>query len=97
MITEVGERLAKMLNKQATNKCIDIVTRTVQNTFYDQIWRVQCRKIQEWEKENNITSKMKKGIRRSEKVVKGQCNKRKKEKRKTRKSKPNEERSLKVN
>src|ERR1043165_9748813 len=44
---DVGQRLAKMLSKQATAKCIDIVTRTVWNTFYDQIWRVRCKKVQE--------------------------------------------------
>ena len=36
-ILKVEERLRQLLNKQTTQKCIDIVTRTVWNTFYDQV------------------------------------------------------------
>ena len=53
-----------------TQKCLDIVTRTVWNTFYDQVWRVHCEKIQDWEKKTNITNKMKKGARVKEKLDK---------------------------
>jgi hypothetical protein len=60
---KVEKRLKQLLSKQATQKCIDIVTRTVWNTFYDQVWRVRCDKIQAWEKKTNITNKMKKGAR----------------------------------
>ena len=44
--------------------------RTIWNTFYDQVWRVRCEKIQAWEKENNITNRMKKGTRARKKAKK---------------------------
>jgi hypothetical protein len=70
---KVEKRISQMLDKQATQRCIGIITRTVWNTFYDQVWRVRCGKVQEWEKKMNITSKMKKGARirkKSEKRIK---------------------------
>ncbi|CAG8699454.1 13256_t:CDS:2, partial [Racocetra persica] len=46
IMTEVGKKLDQLLNRQAAEKCINIVTKTVWNTFYDQIWRVQYEKVQ---------------------------------------------------
>jgi len=60
---EVEKRISRILDRWATQKCINIVTRTVWNTFYDQVWRVRCEKVQEWERKVNITGKMKKGAR----------------------------------
>ena len=72
---KVVKRLKQLLDKQAVQKCIDIVSRTVWNTFYDQVWRIQCGKVQEWEKKTNITGRMKKGaranVKRREKKDKG--------------------------
>jgi hypothetical protein len=67
---KVKKGIEQLLNKNATQKCIDIATRTVWNTFYDQVWRVRCERVQEWEKSSNITNRMKKG-ERGEKRLKG--------------------------
>ena len=37
---KVKKEIERLLTKQATQKCIDIVMRTVWNTFYDQVWRI---------------------------------------------------------
>ena len=58
---KVVKRLEQLLDRQALQKCIDVVTRTVWNTFYDQVWRIRCERVQEWEKETNITGRMKRG------------------------------------
>src|ERR1043165_619794 len=88
---KVKKEIERLLTKQATQKCIDIVTRTVWNTFYDQVWRTRCERIQEWEKRINITSKMKKGVRTSEKLEKrkGKSKQTKKEEKEKKIKKPN--------
>ena len=36
----VEKQLNQILDKRVLQKCIDIATRTVWNTFYDQVWRI---------------------------------------------------------
>ena len=37
ILIKVKEKLEQLLHRQAAQKCINIVTRTVWNTFYDQV------------------------------------------------------------
>jgi septin family protein len=38
----------------------NILAETTWNTFYEQVWRIRCEKVNAWEKEEGITSKEKK-------------------------------------
>jgi hypothetical protein len=39
---------------------MNIVAKTAWDTFYEQVWRIRCEKVNKWEKKEGITGKMKK-------------------------------------
>src|ERR1043165_6503270 len=53
------DRLAQFLNTKASQQFVGIVAKTAWDTFYEQVWRIRCEKVNEWEKKEGITSKMK--------------------------------------
>ena len=66
------DRLAQLLNTKARQRFVGIVAKTAWDTFYEQVWRIRCEKVNEWEKKERITSKMKR-----EKRIKNSSKKRK--------------------
>ena len=64
---ETQDRLAQLLNKKSKQQFADVVSRTAWDTFYEQVWRIRCEKIIKWEKEEGITSKMKKETQKKKK------------------------------
>ena len=56
------DRLSQLLNTKSRQQFINVVVRTAWDTFYEQVWRIRCEKIIEWEKEREVTSKTKKKI-----------------------------------
>ena len=67
ILKETQDRLAQLLNKKSKQQFANIVSRTAQDTFYKQVWRIKCEKIIKWEKEKGITSKMKKETQKKKK------------------------------
>jgi len=61
-----------------------VVARTAWDTFYEQVWRIRCEKIIEWEKKIGITgkSKRKKDERLKEPRKQGKANQEKVERKK---------------
>src|SRR6185436_1549185 len=60
------DRLSQLLNTKSRQQFINVVVRTAWDTFYEQVWRIRCEKIIEWEKEREVTSKTKKKINKKE-------------------------------
>ena len=54
------DELAKLLNTRSRQQFANTVAITAWDTFYEQVWRIRCEKIIEWEKKVGITGKMKK-------------------------------------
>jgi signal transduction histidine kinase len=54
------DRLTQLLSTKARQRFIETVAKIAWDTFYEQVWRIQCEKINEWEKKEGITTKMKK-------------------------------------
>src|SRR5260364_41032 len=62
-------RLTHLLKTKSRKKFVSTVLRTAWNTFYEQVWRIRCGKVNEWEKEKKITGKMKRRIKERKKPV----------------------------
>ena len=56
---ETQDKLAQLLNSKAKQQFVNAVAITAQDTFYEQVWRICCEKIIEWEKKIGITDKIK--------------------------------------
>ena len=53
------DKLAQHLSLKSRQQFANIVARTAWDTFYKQVWRIRCEKINKWEKEIGITSRVK--------------------------------------
>ena len=61
---KIQDRLAQLLNTKARQQFVSTVAKTVWDTFYEQVQRVRCEKVNSWEKREGITGKMKKDRRK---------------------------------
>jgi hypothetical protein len=57
---ETQDKLAQLLNSKSRQQFVNAVAITAWDTFYEQVWRIRCEKIIEWEKKVGITGKTKK-------------------------------------
>ena len=57
---ETQDRLTQLLSKKSKQQFASVISRTAWDTFYEQVWRIRCKKIIEQEKKEGITCKMKK-------------------------------------
>ena len=53
------DKLAQLLSSKTRQQFANTVAKTAWDTFYEQVWRIHCEKVNEWEKKEGITSKMK--------------------------------------
>jgi len=53
------DRLAQLLSVKARQQFMSTVAKTAWDTFYEQVWRIRCDKVNRWEKKEGITDKMK--------------------------------------
>src|SRR6185295_5627792 len=65
---EKQDRLIQLLNTKSRQQFVNVVAITAWDTFYEQVWRIRCEKINEWERKIGITSRIKR--RREEKQTK---------------------------
>jgi hypothetical protein len=56
---ETQDKLAELLNTRSRQQFANTVAITAWDTFYEQVWRICCEKIIEWEKKVGITGKSK--------------------------------------
>ena len=56
---ETQDRLIQLLNTKSRQQFVNVVAVTAWDTFYEQVWRIRCEKINEWEKKVGITGKVK--------------------------------------
>jgi hypothetical protein len=56
---ETQDRLRQLLSTKSRQQFIEIVARTAWDTFYEQVWRIRCEKVNEWEKNEGITGRIK--------------------------------------
>src|ERR1043165_3092996 len=61
---KIQDRLAQLLNTKARQQFVSTVAKTAWDTFYEQVWRVRCEKVNSWEKREGITGKMKRDRRK---------------------------------
>jgi hypothetical protein len=72
------DRLTQLLNTKARQQFIETVAKTAWDMFYEQVWRIRCEKINEWEKKEGITTKMKKKeVKKENPKKKGKANQQK--------------------
>src|SRR6185436_7147236 len=69
ILKKTQDRLAQLLSTKTRQQFANTVAKMAWDTFYEQVWRIRCEKVNEWEKKERITSKMKKekGIKNSRK------------------------------
>jgi hypothetical protein len=56
---EIQDRLGQLLNTKSRQQFMKVVARTAWDTFYEQVWRIRCEKVNEWEKNKGITGRIK--------------------------------------
>src|SRR5260364_137037 len=59
---EMYQKVLQILKKTSGEKFIRTLARTAWNTFYEQVWRIRCEKVNEWEEDQGITNKMKRRV-----------------------------------
>ena len=53
------ERVSQLLCTKSRRRFLNTVAETAWNTFYEQVWRIRCRKVVEWERKEGITGRIK--------------------------------------
>jgi len=56
---ETQDKLRQLLSTKSRQQFMKIVARMAWDTFYEQVWRIRCEKVNEWEKNEGITGKIK--------------------------------------
>ena len=83
---ETQDRLIQLLDMKSRQQFVNVIAVTAWDTFYEQVWRIRCEKINEWERKVEITGKLKRGKeeKRKEQCRKGKANQQRIEERKER-------------
>jgi ribonuclease HI len=81
---ETQDKLAELLNTRSRQQFANTVAITAWDTFYEQVWRIRCEKIIEWEEKIGITGriKRKKGGNLKESKKQGKTDQKRKEEKK---------------